>query len=52
MEPDAHYPIPLNITSVDQTALGATINASFPMLTAMKFPRRLMTTSVLPGGLI
>lgn len=52
MDPDAHYPIPLDITSVEQTALGATVNASFPMLTAMKFPRRLMTTSVLPGGLI
>lgn len=52
MEPDAHYPIPLDITSVEQTTLGATVNASFPMLTAMKFPRRLMTTSVLPGGLV
>lgn len=51
MEPDAFYPVPLNITSVEQTSLGVTANASFPMLTAMKFPRRLMTTSVLPGGL-
>lgn len=51
-EPDAHYPIPLNVTSVEQTALGATINASFPMLTVMKFPRRLMSTTELPGGLI
>jgi hypothetical protein len=49
-EPDAHYPIPLDVTSVEQTALGATINASFPMLTAMKFPRRLMTTTILPGA--
>ena len=49
-DPDAHYPIPLDITSVEQTALGATINASFPMLTDMKFPRRLMTTTILPGA--
>ena len=50
MEPDAHYPVPLNITNVDQTALGVKATASFPMLTSMKFPRRIMTTSVLPGG--
>lgn len=49
-EPDAHYPVPLDVTSVDQTPLGATINASFPMLTAMKFPRRLMTSTILPGA--
>lgn len=51
-EPDAHYPIPLNVTSVDQTPMGATINATFPMLTAMKFPRRIMSTTILPGGRI
>jgi len=51
MEPDAYYPVPLDITAVEQSITGATITASFPMLTAMKFPRRLMTTTVLPGGL-
>lgn len=51
MEPDAHYPLPLDITNVEQTMTGATITASFPLLTAMKFPRRLMTTTVLPGGI-
>lgn len=52
MEPDAVYPVPLDVVGVEQTSLGATITASFPMLTAMKFPRRLMTTSIMPGGLI
>lgn len=51
MEPDAVYPVPLDVVGVEQTSLGATITASFPMLTAMKFPRRLMTTSIMPGGL-
>lgn len=51
IEPDAYYPLPLDITSVEQSWTGATITASFPLLTAMKFPRRLMTTTVLPGGI-
>lgn len=51
-EPDAHYPLPLDITNVKLSTSGATITASFPMLTYMKFPRRMMTTSVLPGGMV
>jgi len=50
-EPDAYYPLPLDIVSVEQNWTGATITASFPMLTEMKFPRRIMTTAALPGGL-
>lgn len=49
-DPDAHYPVPLDVTSVEQTHLGVTVRASFPMLTAMKFPRRIMSITNLPGG--
>lgn len=51
-EPDAHYPIPLDITSVKQTSIGVTVTASFPMLTEMKFPRRLISSTILPGNMI
>lgn len=50
MEPDAWYPVPLSITSVEQTHTGVTVTATFPLLTAMKFPRRIMTSEALPGG--
>jgi hypothetical protein len=49
-EPDAWYPVPLSITSVEQTYVGIVVTATFPLLTAMKFPRRIMTTEALPGG--
>lgn len=50
MEPDAWYPVPLAITSVEQTHTGVVVTATFPLLTAMKFPRRIMTSEELPGG--
>lgn len=50
MEPDAWYPVPLSITSVEQTHTGVVVTATFPLLTAMKFPRRIMTSETLPGG--
>lgn len=50
--PDAEYPIPLEIVSVEQTPAGVTATALFPDLVNMPFPRRLMTTKELPGGII
>lgn len=50
-EPKAYYPVPIDITSVNQKFFGVTISGTFPMLTSMKFPRRMMTTSELPGGM-
>lgn len=52
IEPDAEYPIPLEIVSVEQTPTGVTATALFPDLVNMPFPRRLMTTKELPGGII
>lgn len=49
-EPDAWYPVPLSVTSIEQSYTGVVITATFPLLTAMKFPRRLMTAEALPGG--
>jgi len=50
--PDAEYPIPLEVVSVEQTATGASATALFPDLVNMPFPRRVMTTSVVPGGMM
>jgi len=50
--PDAEYPIPLEVVSVEQNPNGVTATALFPDLINMPFPRRTMTTKVLPGGII
>ena len=52
VEPDAWYPIPLEVSNVEQTPLGATATALFPDLVNMPFPRRIMTTVELPGGIV
>jgi hypothetical protein len=51
-EPDAWYPIPLQISTVEQTPTGVTATALFPDLVNIPFPRRIMTTTELPGGII
>jgi hypothetical protein len=51
-EPDAWYPIPLQISAVEQTPTGVTATAMFPDLVNLPFPRRIMTTAELPGGII
>jgi hypothetical protein len=51
-EPDAWYPIPLEIMTVEQTPTGVTATALFPDLVNIPFPRRIMTTTELPGGII
>jgi len=50
-EPDAELHIPLDIVSVEITAAGATATALFPDLVNMPFPRKIMTTKNLPGGI-
>lgn len=52
MEPDAELPVALEIRQVEQTYSGVVATALFPDLHGHVFPRRLMTTSVLPGGLV
>jgi hypothetical protein len=52
LEPDAWYPIPLEIMTVEQTPTGVTATALFPDLVNIPFPRRIMTTTELPGGII
>ena len=52
IEPDAEYPMPLEIIGVEQTPTGVTATALFPDLVNMPFPRRLMTTKELPGGIV
>jgi len=52
LPPDAEYPIPLEVISVEQNSNGATATALFPDLVNMPFPRRRMTTKVLPGGMV
>ena len=51
-EPDAWYPMPLEVSHVEQTPLGATATALFPDLVGMPFPKRIMTTTELPGGIV
>jgi hypothetical protein len=52
LEPDAWYPIPLEIMTVEQTPTGVTATALFPDLVNIPFPKRIMTTTELPGGII
>lgn len=48
--PDAEYPVPLTITSVEHTPSGVTVTATFPDLVNAPFPRRLMLAQDLPGA--
>jgi len=49
MEPDAEYPVPLSIAAILETHVGIEIKALLPDLVGAYFPRKLMTTKVLPG---
>lgn len=51
-EPSAEYPRALEIISVARTPTGVTATAMCTDLVNMIFPRRLMTTKELPGGII
>lgn len=50
--PDAELPLPLTLTGIEQTPSGVTGTALFSDLQNALFPRRLMTTTELPGGRI
>ena len=49
---DAEYPVPLNITTISQNPTGVTATALFPDLVNLPFPRLIMTTTELPGGIM
>lgn len=49
MEPDAEYPVPLSIARINESHIGIEIQALLPDLVGAYFPRKLMTTKVLPG---
>ena len=51
-DPTEEIPVLLEISSVEQTPTGVSISAMFPDLVNMKFPKRLMTTTILPGGIV
>ena len=50
VDPDAELPVPLQVDTIKQTHIQAIITAAYPDLVNARFPRRLMTTTVLPGG--
>lgn len=49
MAADAEYPVPLTISRINETHIGIEATALAPDLTGAYFPRKLMTTKVLPG---
>ena len=49
-EPDATYPLPLNVSGATITTTGVTIQATLKDLVNMPFPRRLMLAQDLPGA--
>lgn len=51
-DPEAELPISLDVTTIEQTPISVTAAATFPDLNNQPFPKRLMTTTILPGGRI
>ena len=49
---DAWYPLPLSVTLVESHPTGVTVTALFPDLINIPFPKRIMTTAEIPGGII
>lgn len=49
MSPSATLPVPMSISSIQETHIGIEITALMPDLMGAYFPRKLMTTKNLPG---
>lgn len=49
-DPDAFFPLPLDVSSVECSETGATATATFRDLVNMPFPRRIMLARDLPGA--